>query len=202
MVAAGGNTSRRSSGALLGFAFAGSTAKLPAGAQIAGVPVSGLDAEVARRRLEQRADRLRHVPVEFRAAGRRWKIRPSALGVEVDWGAGVEAARRQGDGFGPFRGFRRIGVRVFGTDIHPPAEVYEPALEFFVGQLSTSRSTRSTATPPLRLRGLQPVIVAGRPGRKLDREAAAATIVGALSRLRARACLAAGARRAPECLRR
>lgn len=167
-------------GALLGFAFAGSTAKLPAGARIAGVPVSGLDADDARKRLEQRAYGLRHVPVEFRAAGRSWKIRPSALGVEADWGAGVEAARRQGDGFGPLRGFRRIGVRVFGTDIHPPTEVYEPALDFFVKRLARQidQADREAA---LRLRGLQVALVPGREGRALDREAATATIVQALA---------------------
>jgi len=167
-------------GALLGFAFAGSTGKLPAGARIAGVSVSGLDADVARTRLERRADRLRHVPVEFRAGDRTWKIRPSELGIEVDWGAGVEAARSQGDGFGPIRGFRRIGVRVFGTDIHPPTEVYEPALDFFVSKLArgVDQEHRDAA---LRLRGLKPVVVPGRPGRELDREAAATTIVAALA---------------------
>jgi vancomycin resistance protein YoaR len=167
-------------GALLGFAFAGSTAKLPAGARIAGVPVSGLDADEARKRLERRADRLRHVPVEFRAAGRTWMIRPSELGVAVDWGAGVEAARRQGGGFGPLRGFRRIGVRVFGTDIHPPTEVYEPALDFTLGKLArgVDREHRDAA---LRLRGLRVAVVPARSGRELDREAAAATIVAALA---------------------
>jgi vancomycin resistance protein YoaR len=167
-------------GVLLGFAFAGSTAKLPAGARVAGVPVSGLDAAEARTRLERRADRLRHVPVEFRAAGRSWKIRPSALGVEVDGGAGVEAARRQGDGFGPFRGLRRIGVRVFGTDIHPPVEVYEPALDFVVGKFARETDQRDREAA-IRLRGLTPEITPGRPGRKLDRDAAAATIVAALA---------------------
>jgi vancomycin resistance protein YoaR len=167
-------------GALLGFAFAGSTAKLPAGARVAGVSVSGLDADEARGRLERRADRLRHVPVEFRAAGRTWKIRPSELGVEVDWGAGVEAARRQGEGFGPFRGLRRIGVRVFGTDIHPPTEVYEPALDFTVGELAR-KINQDHRDAALRLRGLNPEVVPGRPGLKLDREAAPATIVAALA---------------------
>jgi vancomycin resistance protein YoaR len=167
-------------GVLLGFAFAGSTAKLPAGARVAGVPVSGLDADEARARLERRADRLRHVPVEFHAAGRTWKIRPSELGVEVDWGAGVEAARRQGDGFGPVRGLRRIGVRVFGADIHPPTEVYEPALDFFVGKLARGIDQQDREAA-LRLRGLNPEIVPGRPGRKLDRRAAAPTIVAALA---------------------
>ena len=167
-------------GALLGFATAGSTAKLPAGSRIAGVAVSGLDADVARTRLERRADRLRHVPVEFHAAGRTWKIRPSALGVEVDWAAGVEAARRHGDGFGPIRGFRRIGVRVFGSDIHPPTEVYEPALDFFVGKLAREIEQADRAAA-LRLRGLQVEVVAGRDGRTLDREAATDTIVHALA---------------------
>ena len=167
-------------GALLGFATAGSTAKLPAGSRIAGVAVSGLDADEARARLERRADRLRHVPVEFRAAGRTWKIRPSALGVEVDWAAGVEAARRQGEGFAPIRGFRRIGVRVFGSDIHPPTEVYEPALDFFVAKLARELGQADRAAA-LRLRGLQVEVVAGRDGRSLDREAATDTIVHALA---------------------
>ncbi len=167
-------------GAIFGFAFAGSTTKLPAGTRIAGVPVSGLEADEARERLEQRADRMRHVPVEFRAAGRTWKIRPSALGVEVDWGAGVEAARRHGEGFGPLRGFRRIGVRVFGTDIHPPTEVYEPALDFFVSKLARQidQQHRDAA---LRLRGLNVAVLEGRDGRALDREAATTTIVQALA---------------------
>jgi vancomycin resistance protein YoaR len=167
-------------GALLGFALAGSTTRLPGGTRIAGVAVSGLEAKAARRMLEERADRLRHVPVEFRAAGRSWRMRPSSLGVEVDWAAGVEAAQRQGEGFGPLRGFRRLGVRVFGTDIHPPTEVYEPALEYFVGQLARDigQHHRDAA---VRLRGLRVAVVPDRPGRELDREAATATIVQALA---------------------
>ena len=166
--------------ALFGFAFAGSTKKVPAGARIEGVPVGGLEVGEAKRRLERRADRVRHVPVEFRAGGRSWKIRPSALGVEVDWGAGVESARRQGEGFGPFRGLRRIGVRVFGSDIHPPVEVYEPALDFFVSKLGREidREQRDAA---VRLRGLNVAVVPGRDGLKLDRPAAAATVVHALA---------------------
>jgi vancomycin resistance protein YoaR len=167
-------------GALFGFAFAGSTTKVPAGARISGVPVGGLEVGEARRRLERRADRLRHVPVEFRVGARSWKIRPSALGVEVDWGEGVEAARRQGEGFGPFRGLRRIGVRVFGTDIHPPVEVYEPALDYVVADLGR-KIDREHHDAAVRLRGLNVALAPGRDGLTLDREAAAATIVHALS---------------------
>ena len=166
--------------ALLGFAFAGSTTKLPAGTRIAGVPVSGLDADDARLRLERRADRLRHVPVEFVAAGKTWRIKPSALGVDVDWAAAVEAARRQGEGFGPFRGLRRIGVRVFGAEIAPPTKAYEPALEYLVAKLGREidRTDRDAA---LRLRGLQVDVVRGSVGRSLNRDAAAGTIVRALA---------------------
>jgi putative thioredoxin len=53
--------------------------------------------------------------VVFTAGGMRWRIRPEQLGVHADWGAAVEVARRRGDGFGPLRGFRRVGVRVFGA---------------------------------------------------------------------------------------
>jgi vancomycin resistance protein YoaR len=167
-------------GALFGFAFAGSATKVPAGARISGVPVGGLEVGEAERRLERRADRLRHVPVEFRVGRRTWKIRPSALGVEVDWGEGVEAARRQGEGFGPFQGLRRIGVRVFGTDIHPPVEVYEPALDYVVTRLGREidREHRDAA---VRLRGLNVAVVGGQDGLTLDRQAAPATIVHALS---------------------
>jgi vancomycin resistance protein YoaR len=167
-------------GALLGFAFAGSTAKLPAGSQVAGVDVGGLETGEARKLLERRADRLRHVPVEFRAAGRSWRIRPSSLGVEVDWGAGIEAAQRHGEGFGPLRGIRRLGVRVFGTDIHPPTEVYEPALEFLVDDLA-GKIGQDHRDAAVKLRGLGVGVVPARPGRRLDREAATQTIVEALS---------------------
>jgi hypothetical protein len=167
-------------GALFGFAFAGSARKVPAGARISGVPVGGLEVGEARRRLERRADRLRHVPVEFRVGERTWKTRPSELGIEVDWGEGVEAARRQGEGFGPFQGLRRIGVRVFGTDIHPPVEVYEPALDHVVAKLGREidREHRDAA---VRLRGLNVALVPGQDGLTLDRQAAAGTIVHALS---------------------
>ena len=47
-----------------------------------------------------------------------------------DWGAAVEAARRQGAGLGPFRGLRRLEVRVFGADVAPPTEVYEAGLRY------------------------------------------------------------------------
>src|SRR3954452_24168747 len=60
----------------LGFAFAGSPAKLAAGARIAGVDVGGLSPRDARALLEARAQRVARVPVEFTAADRRWRVTP------------------------------------------------------------------------------------------------------------------------------
>ena len=50
-------------------------------------------------------------PVVFVAGEKRYAIRPVELGVEPDWKGAVAAAQRQGDGFGPIRGFRRLDVQ-------------------------------------------------------------------------------------------
>ena len=47
----------------------------------------------------------------------------------MDWGAAVDAVRRQGEGFGPLRGFRRLDLRFFGADVAPPTQVYDAALQ-------------------------------------------------------------------------
>jgi vancomycin resistance protein YoaR len=136
----------------------------------------------ARELLERRSAELENVPVTFFAYGGRWRITPRRLGVEADWAAAVDAARRQGDGFGPVRGLRRVTIRVFGAEIAPPAKVYAPALDYQVQQLAEEidRPRRESA---IVLAGLKPILVAGRPGYRLRREAAAATLVGALASL-------------------
>ena len=168
--------------ALFGALFAGSPAKIPAGVTIAGVSVGGMTPAAAQQLLERRAEALENVPVTFFSGAKRWQITPHRLGVEADWAAAVDAARRQGEGLGPFRGFQRVRVRVFGADIAPPAKVYEPALEYQLGQiaLELDQPNREAA---IVLNGLKPVLVEGQPGRKLDRERAAATMVGALASL-------------------
>src|SRR5262245_63603718 len=98
----------------LGLAFAGSPERLPAGSQIAGVDVSGLTPGQARSLLENRSGELSSVPVVFTAAGKRWRVKPKAVVVDVDWGAAVEAAQRQGEGCGRYGGRKRVGVRVCG----------------------------------------------------------------------------------------
>jgi vancomycin resistance protein YoaR len=167
---------------LFGAVYAGSATTLAEGVRIAGVDVGGLTPSEARALLERRSARLERVPVVFVAADKRWSITPHRLGVEADWAAAVDAARRQGEGFGPFRGLRRAKVRVFGADIAPPAKVYAPALDYQLEQLAgeIDRPHREAA---IVLRGLEPVLVRGQSGLELERERAAATMVGALAGL-------------------
>jgi vancomycin resistance protein YoaR len=167
-------------GVTLGLAFAGSPAKLSEGIHIAGVDVGGLTARQARGLLERRFQRLRGTPVSFVADGRRFELTPAQLGIEVDWAAAVEAARREGEGFGPVRGLRRIQTRIFGADVAPPAEVSEAALSYTLREIArqVDRPARSAA---LRFDGLDPRIVPAATGRKLDRDAGAEVLVRALA---------------------
>jgi vancomycin resistance protein YoaR len=169
-------------GALFGLAFAGSPARIAEGVRIAGVDVGGMKPAQARALLERRAHALAGVPVTFSAAGRHWRLRPATLGVQVDWRAAVDDARRQGAGLGPLRGFRRIEVRVFGADVAPPTRVYNAALDHQLDRIdrAVSRPHREAA---VELRGLKPVVVPPRTGHVLDRRAAATAIVRALAAL-------------------
>jgi vancomycin resistance protein YoaR len=165
---------------VIGLAFSGSSSSLPAGAKVAGVDVGGLSPKAAQSLLEERALAFRRVPVVFTARDRRFAIRPSRLALEVDWAAAVEAARQEGEGFGPVQGLRRIGMRVFGTDVSPAVDVYEPALERELKRISAAVDDphRDAA---VRLRGLEPYVVKGREGVIVDRKAATQLIVQALA---------------------
>jgi vancomycin resistance protein YoaR len=166
--------------AVLSFAFAGSAARLAEGTHVAGVDVGGLTPAEARKRLEQRAASIARVPVTFVAGEDRFSLTPTRLGIEVDWAAAVDAARREGGGFGPVRGLRRLQARVFGVDVAPPVRVYTAALNF-----EMSRIEQEVASTPREasvvLRGLRPVLVPDRAGRSLDRRAAEGTIVRSLA---------------------
>jgi len=167
-------------GAVLGFVFAGSPTRIAAGVKIGGVDVGGLTAAEARTKLERRANALAQVPVTFTAGDREWRLRPVSLGVEANWDAAVKLALDQGGGVGPLRGFRRIGVRVFGADISPPTRVLERALVYEVGRMANAvnHPHRDAA---IFLRGLQPVVLPARTGVVLDRKAAGDTIVHSLA---------------------
>ncbi|HEX6701134.1 MAG TPA: VanW family protein [Gaiellaceae bacterium] len=169
-------------GGLFGLAFAGSPAKIAAGVRIAGVDVGGMSPADARRTLEQRSRALADVPVTFTAGNRRWQLRPRQLGVSVDWKRAVAAAGREGGGIAPFRGFRRIEVRVFGADVAPPVRVYRAALDYELDRFARALDA-APGEAAVRLRGLHPVVVPARAGRRLDRAAAADVVVHALASL-------------------
>jgi vancomycin resistance protein YoaR len=169
--------------AVFGAVFAGSPTRIAAGITIAGVSVGGMTPAAAQQLLERRAEALDDVPVTFLAGDEEWKITPHRLGVEADWGAAVAAAKSEGEGLGPFRGIQRVRVRVFGADIAPPATVYEPALEYQLDQLTAAIDQRHREAAIV-LNALEPVLVEGQAGRKLARERATATMVGALVSLR------------------
>ncbi|MFN2628883.1 MAG: VanW family protein [Gaiellaceae bacterium] len=142
--------------------------------------VGGLELGQARSQLEKRSAALVRVPVVFTAAGRSWRVTPDSLGVKVDWRAAVSDARRQGEGFGPLRGFVRLDVRFFGADVAPPTGVLEGALRLQLDRIAKAVDRRHRE-PAIRLRGLKPVVVPGRQGRVLDRSASARTLVRALA---------------------
>jgi vancomycin resistance protein YoaR len=164
---------------LLSLGFAGSPKTLPEGATIAGMDVGGLSTGEAISRLERRYQALMTTPAVFTAGPRRWRIRPNEMILEVDWAAAVETARRQGDGFAPVRGLRRLGARFFGADVTPRARVSSAVLAHELDVLS-HRIDRPQRSAAIRLRGLQPEVVRGATGRKLDREATARLIVASL----------------------
>ena len=167
---------------VVGFAFAGSPARIADGVHIAGVDVGGLKPDEARRLLERRAAAQAGIPVRFTVGAQSWRIRPKTLGVKVDWAAAVEAARRQGEGFGLVRGLRRMRVRMFGSEISPPTQVYEPALQYELRRLA-AQINRPHREAALTFRGLEPVVVPGRVGHRFDREEGAKVLVHALAGL-------------------
>jgi vancomycin resistance protein YoaR len=168
---------------VLGLAFAGSPSRLAGGVRIAGVDVGGKTPRQARAILERRSDALASVPVTFRVGSRTWELQPRHLGIRVDWGAAVDAVRRQGNGFGPLRGFRRLDLRFFGADVAPPTQVYDAALEAKLDQIGAAANVAHREAAIV-LRGLRPQVVPSRTGHVLDRHAAAATIVRALASLK------------------
>jgi vancomycin resistance protein YoaR len=167
----------------LGLAFAGSPSRLASGVRIAGVDVGGKTARQARAILARRAGDLSAVPVTFRVGSRTWRLEPRRLGIRVDWGAAVDAVRRQGEGFGPLRGFRRLDMRFFGADVAPPTQVYDAALRYKLDEIAAAVDVPAR-NASIVLHGRTPEIVPSRTGHKLDRTAAAATIVRALASLK------------------
>ncbi len=165
--------------AVVGIGFAGSSDRVPAGVEIAGVNVGGLTSAQARRKLEQTATKLSWVPVEFRAAGKRFNIAPAQLGVQIDWSAAIDIARHDGDALGPLRGFKRLEMRFFGANLVPPVRHSPQALNLLLSRIARSVNQPSKE-PAIVLDGAEPSIASGHSGRALNRAAAASLIVNAL----------------------
>jgi vancomycin resistance protein YoaR len=167
---------------LLGLAFAGSPTTLAKGVTIDGVDVGGMKTTDAKQLLSGKSQRLADKPVVFVAAGKKFPIPPRQLGVEPDWARAVDLARREGDGFGPLRGFKRLDVQVFGADVSPPIQVLTGALEYKL-QLIAADVDRQPRDAQLVRRSGRIVAVPAQPGLVLDRKAAAQTIVRQLASL-------------------
>ncbi|HLY93297.1 MAG TPA: VanW family protein [Gaiellaceae bacterium] len=167
-------------GVVLGFVFAGSAAKIADGVRVDGIDLGGLEAHDARALLERKAAAVANLPIVFVASGHRFPIRAVELGVQADWGAAVADARRQGDGFVPLRGFKRLGVQVFGADVTPPTSVLSGALEYKL-QLIAKIVDRTPRDARLVRDGLDVRVQPAQPGVELERAAAAQAIVHALA---------------------
>jgi vancomycin resistance protein YoaR len=163
----------------VGFVFAGSSDRIAAGVTIAGVNAGGLTADQAQRKLSARADRLAAVPVAFEAGGRRWPIAPAQIALKGDWAAAVQDALDEGDGSIPLRGLQRVRLRLFGTDLQPAASYEEKTLDKRLAAIARAVDVRGREAALVLKKG-EPVVVPGEAGRKLDRDAATRTIVGAL----------------------
>jgi vancomycin resistance protein YoaR len=162
-----------------GLGFAGSAGSVAAGITVAGVNVGGLSEEEAQARLAATARRYASVPVVFTAGGERFALRPAALDVRGDWNAAAATAVDEGGGPLPFRGLKRLWLRVSGAEVEPTFDVYDPALEYRLSQLA-AEIDRPAREASLVLHDREPEIVGGRSGRRLDREAAAGIVVAML----------------------
>jgi vancomycin resistance protein YoaR len=169
-------------GVVLGFVFAGSPSKIADGVRVDGVDVGGLEAHEARALLERKAAALANHSVVFIAGGERFSISPVELGVQADWKAAVDDARRQGDGFAPLRGFKRLGVDFFGADVAPPTSALSGALTYELQQIA-EQVDRAPRDARLVRAGLDVHVVGAQPGVRLDRAAAAEAIVRTLASL-------------------
>jgi vancomycin resistance protein YoaR len=162
--------------------LAGSPDHLAAGTTIAGLDVGGLSVPAARARLERRADALARRPVTFSAGGRSFQLAPSQLGVRPAWNAALREAADRGDGIAPIRGLRRIETRLRGADIQPRVEVYPSAVRYALAQIASSVD-KPASNARLRRTGLSVSVVPEHSGLRLDRTAAYAMVVSALSTL-------------------
>jgi vancomycin resistance protein YoaR len=160
--------------------FAGSPDRLPDGTRIAGVDVGGLSTSDAKALLSGRAARLAQVPVTFTAGGGRFDLTARELGVRVDWGAAVDAAKKQAGGVGIVRGYKRLSLTLFPSQVVPTVHSYRAAVDYELARIAKAVDTPHREARLVR-RGLHVTIAPGKTGRVLDRAAARQAILAALA---------------------
>jgi len=164
----------------IGLVFAGSGGRIAAGVTVSGLNVAGKTPAEAAALLEARAEELAGVPVVFTVGDERFPLRPADLEARVDWAAVAAEAQEEGDWPLPFRGLKRISLRLFGAEVEPVAEVYEARLAYELDRVA-KRVDRPALDAAIVLRGLEPSLVADRSGTTLARRESADTIVRALA---------------------
>ena len=164
------------------FVYAGSRNEIAKGVRIDGVDVGGLSSAAAISTLQERGQVALSKPVTFVTAGRAFTLSAADIGLKPDWAAAVASARREGGGFGPVRGFRRLKLRLLGGDVDVPASYGAGALKAELARIA-SKIDRPHSEAALVLHGLRPAVTPARTGNVLDRKAAAGVIVAALSSL-------------------
>ena len=167
---------------LVGLVFAGSRQELAPGTYVAGVDVGGLPSTQAIAQLERDFAKVEADRVTFAAGDESFTFAANQLGVEPDWSGAVAAAAREGDGFGPIRGFRRLHTRFFGAEILPRVAVSDGALDYALERMA-ARIDRAPKNAALVRHGLRIESVPDRVGRRLELEAAARVVVRALGSL-------------------
>jgi vancomycin resistance protein YoaR len=166
----------------LGFAYSGSEDVVAGGVKVSGVEVGGLDAQQAEAKLAGRAHARATQPVVFSGAGRRWSIAPAQLAVKGDWNAAADDALARGDGAPPWRGLERLRIRLFGSDVQPDGTADQAALTRQIRVIAKQVELKGREAAIV-LRNGEPVVVPGEASRSLRTEAAATTIVAALTSL-------------------
>ena len=163
-----------------GLVFAGSADRIAAGATVADVNVAGKTPGEAERALARRARHFASVPVVFTAKEERWSLTPRELETRVDWATAVDSAQATGNWPLPFRGLKRVWLRLFGTNVKPEADVFDARLDYEVEKMAAALDQPGRNAAIL-LQKLTPVVIPGREGRTLDRVTAKRLIVDAVA---------------------
>src|SRR5439155_7465327 len=131
-------------------------------------------------RLRQVAARFARRPLAVHVGNRTFRVTPSQLGVDPDWHGAVASASAKGGGFGPFRGYRRLYLRISAPDVTALPRASQASVDAWLAWVARHVDTpRRDAA--LKLHGLRPVIVPGRTGSVLDRKVAAKLVIASLA---------------------